>query len=120
GQEEKAYPLLMDMAKTGKATAGMNALLKKLYIQKNPDTAGFDRFFADLQTNVVATLKEKYQETMQDVEAPGFTLKDIEGHTVSLSDFRGQVVVIDFWATWCAPCKASFPAMKQAMERHPE
>lgn len=49
------------------------------------------------------------------VDAPDFKLKDLNGKSVKLSDFRGSIVVLDFWATWCAPCIGSFPAMKKVM-----
>ncbi|MFA8343577.1 MAG: TlpA family protein disulfide reductase [Rhodothermaceae bacterium] len=46
--------------------------------------------------------------------AHNFTLPDLEGRKVSLSDYKDQIIVLDFWATWCTPCIASFPAMKEA------
>jgi len=48
--------------------------------------------------------------------APDFTLKTLDGQTVTLSDLRGQPVVINFWASWCAPCRLEMPALQQAYE----
>jgi len=46
-------------------------------------------------------------------EAPNFHLRDLQGRVVSLSQFRGKVVLLNFWATWCGPCRIEMPAMEQ-------
>jgi peroxiredoxin len=49
-------------------------------------------------------------------EAPDFALKDIDGKTHRLSDYRGRPVIVNFWATWCPPCRKEMPSMQRAWE----
>ncbi len=49
-------------------------------------------------------------------KAPDFETTDLAGNTHRLSDYRGQVVIVNFWATWCPPCRAEMPSMQRAWE----
>jgi len=46
--------------------------------------------------------------------APDFSLKTLDGEEITLSDLRGKVVLLNFWATWCPPCRGEMPAFQQA------
>jgi len=48
------------------------------------------------------------------IAAPNFSLSDIHGGTHKLSDYKGKVLIINFWATWCIPCKKEMPSLQRA------
>ena len=49
--------------------------------------------------------------------APDFRLENLDGEIVALSDLKGQVVIVNFWATWCPPCRAEMPSMQRTWQR---
>lgn len=51
-------------------------------------------------------------------KAPNFTLENMQGEKVSLSDYEGKVVLIDFWATWCPPCREEIPHFNELYEEY--
>lgn len=54
------------------------------------------------------------KENKDIVTAADFTMTDKDGNTVSLSDYFGKPIVVNFWATWCSPCKSEMPHFEQA------
>ena len=57
-------------------------------------------------------------EIKQGKPAPNFKLNTLEGKTVQLSDYKGKKIILNFWASWCAPCKTEMPVMEDFFQKN--
>lgn len=109
---------LEDFVKKDAADSWVKSALENAYAAKQGSKDGFEEYYENLKNqakvNAVASLKDK----MLNQPPPDFSLKDLTGKTVSLADYKDKIVVIDFWATWCGPCKAAFPAMQDVAKKY--
>ncbi len=95
----------------------MLELMKKIYNAKNKSDKGYEQYLASLKNaDKGKELKEKVQNLLINKNMPDFELLDQHGKKVRLSAQKGKIVVLDFWASWCAPCKGAFPGMKLAVD----
>lgn len=122
-EKQQQYNLALEsymyVFKNGSQSDEIKNKLRELYRQCYPaDSLGFERYLADVvQKKRIQFLDSiRYEKKIE--KAPDFKLKNMDGHTVSLKDLKGKIVILDFWATWCTPCKASFPAMQKAVNRY--
>jgi len=101
----------------GHASSAMKTQLEKLFKANVSIDDAYAMYSAQLEKQAKAKKTLEIKEGLIKKQAPDFALTNLKGEEVSLESLKGKVVIVDFWATWCGPCKASFPGMQKVVNK---
>lgn len=115
---EKAQKIADKFVREDVATGIIKEYLETVYRVNNGSTIGYEEYLKSLEEKAYETALGELKKEIKDIEAPDFVLKNFKGEEISLKSLEGKTVVLDFWATWCGPCKAAFPGMQEAVDKY--
>ncbi len=98
----------------------VNAVLSQM-LSEEEKLDYLNKFTGNAKNQITTAMLSSFTgstEQWMDKQAPGFVQPDVNGKTLSLEDFKGKYVLVDFWASWCTPCRVEIPELKSVYEKY--
>jgi thiol-disulfide isomerase/thioredoxin/tetratricopeptide (TPR) repeat protein len=119
-EARKTFEAALAMVFVGSDEHPAVAALRENYVLLHTDKAGLDGYMKEIlardsERRRKAVLAERERKP---ADVPAFTLKTLDGKTVSSEALKGKVVVLNFWATWCGPCRAELPDFEKLARKY--
>lgn len=119
GQSDKILALVKAGVRENAASPLMIEILKKDYITREGSESGFESYVDGMKNQTEVILQqEELKKDITKLPIQLFKVEKLDGGFVDMGDMKGKIIVLDFWATWCAPCKAAMPGMQLVVNKY--
>ena len=118
GKFERALSFARLCVQLGRSDSTFIAHYKAVYKSAKGSAAGFEKELLLAKDLARKTLRAKLEAGRLNMPVPPTAFHTLDGKKIELASFKGKIVIVDFWATWCGPCKSSFPFLQKMYEKY--